>query len=74
MDTKGNLYFTQPALNAIQGVSPEGKTLGLIKFPEAPANCTFGGKDMRTLFVTARTSLYTVPMEAMGHRFGGSGS
>jgi gluconolactonase len=71
VDTKGNLYLTQPALSAIQVVSPEGKTLGLIKFPEAPANCTFGGKEMKTLYVTARTSLYTVEMEATGHRFGG---
>lgn len=69
VDTKGNLYLTQPSLQAIQVVTPEGKTLGLIKFPEGPANCTFGGKDMKTLYVTARTSLYTVKMEAMGHRF-----
>ena len=69
VDTKGNFYFTQPSLGAIQVVSPEGKTLGLIRFPEGPANCTFGGKDLKTLFVTARTSLYTVRMEATGHRF-----
>lgn len=69
VDTKGNLYLTQPSLGALQVVSPEGKTLGLIKFPEGPANCTFGGKDMKTLYVTARTSLYTVRMEATGHRF-----
>jgi gluconolactonase len=68
VDTKGNLYLTQPSLFAIQVVSPEGKTLGLIKFPENPANCDFGGKDMKTLYVTARTSLYTVRMEATGHR------
>jgi gluconolactonase len=72
VDTKGNLYLTQPALKAIQVVSPEGKTLGLITFPENPSNCTFGGKDMKTLYVTARTSIYSVPMEATGHRFGGS--
>ncbi len=69
VDAKGNFYLTQPALSAIQVVSPDGKTLGLIKFPEGPANCCFGGKDLKTLFVTARTSLYTVPMEAIGHRF-----
>jgi len=69
VDTKGNFYFTQPSLGAIQVVSPEGKTLGLIKIPEGPSNCTFGGKDMKTLFVTARTSLYAVKMEATGHRF-----
>lgn len=80
VDTKGNLYLTQPDLQAIQVVSPEGKTLGLIKFPERPSNCTFGGRDMKTLFVTANSpktstlpqsgSLYAVRMEATGHRFG----
>lgn len=73
VDTKGNFYFTQPSLSAIQVVSPEGKTLGLIKFPEGPANCTFGGKGLKTLFVTARTSLYAVKMEATGHRFASPG-
>jgi gluconolactonase len=71
VDAKGNLYCTQPGLSALQVISPEGKTLGLIRFPEAPANCAFGGTDMKTLYVTARTSLYTVPMEVAGHRFGG---
>ena len=71
VDTQGRYYFTQPSLNALQVVSPEGITLGLLKFPEAPANCTFGGKDLKTLYVTARTSLYTVRMEATGHRFPG---
>ena len=71
VDTKGNLYLTQPSLGALQVVSPEGKTLGLIRFPEGPSNCTFGGKDMKTLYVTARTSVYAVKMEATGHRFPG---
>jgi gluconolactonase len=71
VDTRGNLYCTQPGLSAIQVISPEGKTLGLIRFPEAPSNCAFGGADMKTLYVTARTSIYTAKMEATGHRFGG---
>jgi gluconolactonase len=68
VDTKGNLYCTQPGVSAIQVISPEGKTLGLIRFPEAPSNCAFGGADMKTLYVTARTSLYTVKMEVAGYR------
>jgi gluconolactonase len=48
---------------------PEGKHLGTITFPEQPANCDFGGPDMKTLYVTARTSLYAVKMEAQGHVF-----
>ncbi len=71
VDAKGNLYFTQPALSAIQVVTPAGKTLGLIRVPENPSNCAFGGPDLKTLFITARTSLYGAPMEATGHRFGG---
>ncbi|MBM3858399.1 MAG: SMP-30/gluconolactonase/LRE family protein [Verrucomicrobia bacterium] len=71
VDTAGNLYLTQPSLKAIQVVNPAGKTLGLITFPEGPANCAFGGPDMKTLFVTARTSLYSVKMKATGHRFPG---
>jgi gluconolactonase len=69
IDTKGNLYITSGL--GLQVFTPEGKMLGIIAFPEQPANATFGGPDMRTLYVTARTSVYTVPMEATGHRFPG---
>lgn len=71
VDSRGNLYCTQPGMSAVQVISPEGKTLGLIRFPEGPSNCDFGGTDLTTLYVTARTSLYTVKMEVKGHRFGG---
>lgn len=69
IDTQGNLYLCQPNVNQILVRSSAGATLGSITFPQAPANCTFGGKDMKTLFVTARTSLYVCRMEATGHRF-----
>ncbi len=68
VDSRGNVYITSAL--GIQVVSPEGKLLGIIQFPEQPANCTFGGPDMKTLYVTARTSLYAVQMEVAGHRFG----
>lgn len=68
IDTKGNLYITSAL--GLQVFSPEGMLLGIIRLPEQPANVTFGGPDHRTLYVTARTSLYTVPMEAQGHVFG----
>jgi gluconolactonase len=67
IDTKGNLYITSQL--GIQVFDPAGKHLGTITFPEQPANCDFGGPDMKTLYVTARTSLYAVTMEATGHRF-----
>jgi gluconolactonase len=69
IDTEGNLYLCQPSANQILVRAPSGATLGRITFPEPPANCTFGGPDRRTLFVTARTSVYVCRMEAAGHRF-----
>jgi gluconolactonase len=67
IDSKGNLYITSAL--GIQVFDPAGRPLGILEFPEQPANCTFGGKDNKTLYVTARTSLYAVPMEATGHVF-----
>ena len=69
VDTKGNLYITSGL--GIQAFSPAGKHLGTIEFPEQPANATFGGPEGKTLFVTARKSLYSVEMEATGHHFPG---
>ena len=48
---------------------PSGKHLRTLKFPEKPANVTFGGKDRSTLYVTARTSVYVLPVKAKGHMF-----
>lgn len=66
-DVKGNLYITSGL--GIQVFDAGGKALGVIPFPEVPANVTFGGKDLKTLFVTARTSVYACPMDIAGHRF-----
>jgi gluconolactonase len=34
--------------------------------PETPANLCFGGKDAKTLFITARKSLYSIPTLVAG--------
>lgn len=67
IDRKGNLYITSGL--GLQVFDPAGKMLGIIALPEQPANVTFGGKDLKTLYVTARTSLYIVPMQVKGHLF-----
>jgi len=69
IDTQGNLYITSRL--GLQVFNPEGKLLGIIEFPEQPSNATFGGKDNKTLFVTARTSLYSCEMKVPGHVFSG---
>ena len=69
IDTNGNLYITTAL--GLQVFSADGTLLEIIEIPEQPANVTFGGEDRRTLFVTARTSLYSVQTEATGHVFKG---
>ena len=53
----GNLYI---AARGIAVYSPGGTLLRTIEFPETPANCAFGDADLKTLYVTARTSVYRV--------------
>jgi gluconolactonase len=65
IDEHGNLYLTTAL--GVQVFSASGEALGVIEVPEQPSNCTFGGKDGKTLYVTARTSLYSFPMLVKGH-------
>ncbi len=67
VDVNGTVYVA--AGTGLQVFDKGGKYLGTIKFPEQPSNACFGGKDMKTLFVTARTSVYSVPMDVAGHRY-----
>ncbi|MBY0589314.1 SMP-30/gluconolactonase/LRE family protein [bacterium] len=69
VDSAGNVYVTQPSLSAIDVFSPAGKKLGSLSFESRPANCGFGGKDGKTLFVTARKTVYAVPMYVRGIGF-----
>jgi gluconolactonase len=66
VDEKGNIYTT--AGDGVRIYSPEGKRLATITFPKVPANCAFGGDDFKTLFVTARTGLYSVKLKVAGNR------
>jgi len=59
----GNVYI---AAGPILIYTPAGKLIKSISFPEVAANCEFGGPDLKTLFVTARTSVYSVPVPDKG--------
>jgi sugar lactone lactonase YvrE len=67
VDVKGNLYVTSEGVAVFNA---KGKKIGDIKIPERPANCCFGGPNNRTLFVTARTSLYRVTLKVAGLKLG----
>ncbi len=58
LDVMGNIYLATSL--GVQVVSPAGELLGTIPVPVTPANCTFGGDDLRTLFITARHTLFRI--------------
>ena len=64
VDRKGNLFVTGP--KGIWVWSPEGTHLGTIAMPEQPANLTWGGKDLSTLYITATTSVYKLQTTTHG--------
>ena len=66
MDTAGNVYLTTNGKQAVDIFSPTGELLQSIEVPQQPSNVCFGGKDRNQLFITARTSLYRVELNAQG--------
>src|SRR5262249_26034658 len=64
VDVEGRVYCTGPG--GTWGFAPDGEKLGIIRTPEVPANLAFGGPDLRTLFFTARTSVYTMRVKVAG--------
>ncbi|MGC1431198.1 MAG: glycosyl hydrolase family 28-related protein, partial [Candidatus Sulfotelmatobacter sp.] len=57
VDDKGNVYI---AAGQILVYNPLGRLIDTIYAPERPSQLLFGGRDGRTLFVLARSSLYAV--------------
>lgn len=64
VDVEGRVYCTGPGGTWV--FAPDGTRLGVIRTPEVPANLVFGGPDLRTLFFTARTSVYTLRAKVPG--------
>src|SRR5438046_10010099 len=64
VDSKGNIWTTGPG--GVWIISPEGKHLGSILMTERPANLGFGDADLKTLYLTARTSIYKVRVNTPG--------
>ena len=52
--------------NSICLFDAKGKLIGKILVPETPANLCFGGEDGKTLFITARKSLYSIKTNITG--------
>ena len=68
IDDEGNLYIANndDAVRAIEVFSPDGQYLGDIAVPDKPSNCTFGGKDRKTLYITTLHAVYQVAVSTPG--------
>ena len=66
VDSKGNLWGAGPG--GVWVISPEGKHLATIHVPERVGNCTFGGADLKTLYITASSSVYRIRVGVAGQR------
>lgn len=64
VDVEGNVYTT--GRGGIWVFDPGGRRLGIIPVPELPANLAWGDTDWKTLYITARTSLYRVRLNIAG--------
>lgn len=64
VDDAGNLYISTSV--GVEVLRPDGTKWGVIEVAEQPANCAFGGADRKTLYITARTSLYSVALNIPG--------
>ncbi|HMJ66794.1 MAG TPA: SMP-30/gluconolactonase/LRE family protein [Candidatus Binatia bacterium] len=69
-DANGRIWTSSG--HGAQVFAPDGKLIVTINLPESAANLCFGGKDGKTVFLTARKSLYSVPTLVTGARRSGS--
>ncbi len=64
VDQLGRVFCTGPG--GIWVMESDGTHIGIIRLPEMAVNFAFGGDDLRTLFVTAVTSVYTLRVKTPG--------
>ena len=64
VDIEGNVYVTGPG--GVWVFSPDGNALAILFIPEKVGNLCFGGKDSKTLYITASTSVYSLAVGIPG--------
>ena len=65
VDFNGNIYFA--GVGGLWIASPQGKLLGRFEVPDVATNAGWGD-DGRTLYVTGRSSIYRIRLNATGRR------
>ena len=66
IDQAGNVFCTGPG--GVHVFAPDATPLGRILMPEVCANFTWGDADLKSLYLTASTSLYRIRTEIPGVR------
>jgi gluconolactonase len=64
IDRDGRIFATGPG--GVHVLTPQGRLLGIIATGKAVANCCFGGRDGRTLFMTSHDMLARVALRTSG--------
>jgi gluconolactonase len=64
VDMAGNVFCTGSGGTWVFNAA--GERLGIIRTPEVPANLVFGGPDLKTIYFTARTSIYSLRAKTPG--------
>ena len=64
VDVQGNIYCTGPG--GIWVLDETGEKRVILEFPETPANLAWGDDDLKTMYVTARTGVYSVRTQISG--------
>jgi len=63
VDVDGNLFVTGSA--GVTVLAPNGSAWGTIPLSQA-TNCAFGGSDRTTLFITTRSTVYSLDLSTPG--------
>lgn len=79
LDVAGRLYIaagrtvasppheTTEVPGGVYVITPEGKQVGFVPIPEDEVtNCTFGGRDLKTLYITAGHTLWSIGVRTAG--------
>jgi gluconolactonase len=61
IDAQGNAWIALPGHDRIAVVAADGTPRGFLDVPDGPSNCAFGGADGKTLFITTRSTVRSVP-------------
>jgi gluconolactonase len=64
-DVQGNLYVATH--KGIEVFRPDATPLCIIRTPKRSANCTFGGPDNTTLFITATDTVWSIQCNIKGN-------